>query len=198
MRARLWREVTRRAARRSPARPRLRHRPRRRPLRRAGTRCRRHRLVAADDPQDQSAGRRARSAQATGCTLRRLGIHEIDQLAGEQFDAIYSDLGPLNCTPKLELVARELRRSHPRQQPDRLGHRAHLSWEWLYYAAHGHLRQVRTCEARPTPCRSGSTAASAYVWTQYYTPGEFADAFAPYFTLKHYEKGCSSSRRRPI
>src|SRR5579884_1733673 len=35
-----------------------------------------------------------------------LGIHELDQLDGETFDCIYSNLGPLNCVPNLTTVAR--------------------------------------------------------------------------------------------
>jgi len=147
-----------------------------------------HDIVATDwSPQMvlQTGQRVGARGQRARVTLRRLGIHEIDQLAGEQFDAIYSDLGPLNCTPKIELVARSCARLLAPGGSlivSVIGRTC--PWEWLYYAAHGHLRRASlrgATHAVPVGL-NGNT-----VWTQYYSPGEFADAFAPYFTLKHYE-----------
>src|SRR5258708_17631703 len=39
---------------------------------------------------------------------RHLGIQEIGQLPAGAFDAAYSDLGPLNCVPRLDEAARGL------------------------------------------------------------------------------------------
>jgi SAM-dependent methyltransferase len=117
-------------------------------------------------------------------TVQHLGIQELDQLAGEQFDGIYSDLGPLNCAPKLELVARNCARL---LAPGGVlivsvaGRTA--PWEWAFYAACGSLRQARrrgVAHAVPTEL-NGRT-----VWTRYYAPQELAEVFAPYFSLRRY------------
>jgi SAM-dependent methyltransferase len=104
------------------------------------------------------------------------GIHEIDQLAPLQFDAAYSNFGPLNCLvfpaatahlladrlrPGGVLVASVIGRVCP--------------WELAIYLARGHCSRAATRFRRglvPVPLAGGT------VWTRYYTPGGFERIFA--------------------
>lgn len=118
-------------------------------------------------------------------TVQHLGIQELDRLAGEQFDGIYSDLGPLNCAPKLDLVARRcagLLAPGGTLVASVIGRTC--PWEWAHYTSRGHLRRARirkTNHAVPVGLNERT------IWTRYYNPHEFANAFLPYFTLRHYE-----------
>lgn len=146
-------------------------------------------LVVATDWSPQMVLKTGQRVGARGLrdrvTVRHLGIQELDRLQGERFDAIYSDLGPLNCAPKLELVARRcagllapggvlvvsiIGRTCP--------------WEWCHYTARGHLRRARVRKAaHAVPVGLNERT----IWTRYYAPQEFADAFQPYFGIRHYE-----------
>jgi SAM-dependent methyltransferase len=118
-------------------------------------------------------------------TVQHLGIQELDQLKGERFDGIYSDLGPLNCAPKLDLVAKrcaQLLAPGGTLVASVIGRTC--PWEWAYYTARGHLGRARVRGAtRAVPVGLNERT----VWTRYYSPREFAAAFAPYFTTRHYE-----------
>ena len=118
-------------------------------------------------------------------TVQHLGIQELDRLSGERFDGIYSDLGPLNCAPKLEVVARrcaQLLNPGGALVFSVIGRTC--PWEWAHYTARGHLRRARIRKAEhATPVGLNERT----VWTRYYTPHEFAAPFLPYFTLDHYE-----------
>jgi SAM-dependent methyltransferase len=118
-------------------------------------------------------------------TVQRLGIQELNQLASEHFAGIYSNLGALNCAPQLELVARNCARLLPPGGALIVSVAGRSSpWEWAHYAASGSLRQARRrAAAYPVPLDfNGHT-----VWNRYYAPREFAEIFAPYFTLRHYQ-----------
>jgi SAM-dependent methyltransferase len=113
-----------------------------------------------------------------------IGVHELDQLRGQTFDGIYSDLGPLNCAPDLratshacaallkpggKLVASVIGRVCP--------------WEWTYYALCGDWDRARVRRARQAvPVNLNRHT----VWTRYYSPREFYRAFAHEFELTHY------------
>ena len=118
-------------------------------------------------------------------TVQHLGIQELDRLGAERFDGIYSNLGPLNCAPKLELVAQRCARllaPGGTLVVSVIGRTC--PWEWVHYVARGHLRRARIRGAeRAVPVGLNERT----VWTRYYSPREFADSFAPYFTLRHYE-----------
>jgi SAM-dependent methyltransferase len=130
------------------------------------------------------AQRRVRDA-GLGHRVRvlHLGIHELERLAPERFDAAYSNFGPLNCVPAAVaaraiaarlrtggvLVATVIGRWCP--------------WEIAFYLLRGSWRRalvrVRR-DAVPVPLEGG------VVWTRYYSPREFASAFyAAGFTLEH-------------
>lgn len=113
-----------------------------------------------------------------------LGIHELDRLTDERFDGIYSNLGPLNCVPDLDAVARACARV---LEP---GGRLVASvigricpWEVCYYAARGEWGRARLRGARRAVPVSLNHQT---VWTCYFTPREFSRAFASDFTLTHY------------
>ncbi|MFN8515381.1 MAG: class I SAM-dependent methyltransferase [Chloroflexia bacterium] len=118
-------------------------------------------------------------------TVQHLGIQEIDQLGDERFDGIYSDLGPLNCAPKLEIVAKraaQLLNPGGTLVASVIGRTC--PWEWAYYTARGHLHRARIRGAERAVAVGLNERT---VWTRYYSPREFAATFAPYFTVKHYE-----------
>lgn len=104
------------------------------------------------------------------------GIHEIDQLAPVQFDAVYSNFGPLNCVDDLALAAQLIAR---RLRPGGVVVASVIGrvcpWEIGLYLARGRwwraaIRFRR--DAVPVPLE-GRT-----VWTRYYMPGAFTRIFA--------------------
>ncbi len=108
--------------------------------------------------------------------VRHLGIHELDRLAPETFDAAVSNLGPLNCVPDLPDAARLI--------ADRLRPGGVLvasvigricPWEIARYLAAADWARIRVRFSRglaPVPL-NGRT-----VWTRYWTPGSFERTFA--------------------
>ena len=105
-----------------------------------------------------------------------LGIHELDRLAPSLFDAAYSDLGPLNCMPDLPEAARLI--------ADRLRSGGVLiasvigrvcPWELALYAAR---RDWRRASIRFSPSLTAVPLEGRTVWTRYYSPSEFDQAFA--------------------
>lgn len=117
-------------------------------------------------------------------SARVLGIHELDQLRGEQFDGIYSDLGPLNCVTDLARTARDcaaLLRPGSRIVVSVMGRIC--PWEIAYYAVHGNWDRAFLrwrADTVAVPLEGGT------VWTQYYTPRRFYQPFADTFALSVY------------
>lgn len=150
-----------------------------------------------------------------------VGAHELEALAGSEFDAIYSDLGPLNCVPdaptvresdtgrdgipatRLAATAERPAALTGRMQQLRLSETAGACaaalkpgglliasvigricpWEMLYYSARGRPRRAMIRFSRgavPVPL-NGET-----VWTTYYAPRRFYNAFAKDFSLRSY------------
>jgi SAM-dependent methyltransferase len=106
---------------------------------------------------------------------RHLGIQDIAQLPAAAFAAAYSDLGPLNCVPDLDLAARSL------AQIVRPGGYLIASvigrtcpWELALFAAKGDWARVRVRFAHGLVAvpLNGHT-----VWTRYLSPGEFEPIF---------------------
>jgi SAM-dependent methyltransferase len=119
--------------------------------------------------------------RASACLL---GIHQLHQLEGEQFDGIYSDLGPFNCLPDLRDVARAcatLLRPGGSVVASVVGRIC--PWEIAYYVMHARWKRAFLrwgSEAVPVSL-NGET-----VWTSYFTPRQFYQAFAGDFELTSY------------
>jgi SAM-dependent methyltransferase len=124
--------------------------------------------------------RRAEQAGLSGRLITaRLGIQELDRLAGETFDVIYSDLGALNCLPDLTSVAQNcagLLRPDGYMVCSVIGR--YCPWEIAYYALRGNLKRarVRLAQDHVPVSLNGYT-----VWTRYYSPREFFRSFAAWF-----------------
>jgi len=109
-------------------------------------------------------------------TVMHLGIQEMEWLRPATFDAVCSNLGPLNCVPDLDKAARSV------AERVRLGGVLVASvigrvcpWEIGVYAARRDWARLRVRFAR------GLTAVpleGRTVWTRYYAPAAFERAFA--------------------
>jgi SAM-dependent methyltransferase len=141
-------------------------------------------VVAVDWSPEMAARTRARTDAAglgTRVKALHLGVQELDRLKGELFDGIYSDLGPLNCAPDLERVARissTLLKRGGAFVASVIGRVC--PWELFYCIAHGRLARARIRFARnAVPVSLNNNT----VWTRYYTPREFYRAFSRVFRL---------------
>jgi SAM-dependent methyltransferase len=143
-----------------------------------------HTVTAVDSSPEMVRRTRAR-AQGLGLSGRitalDVGIHELERLAGESFDGIYSDLGPLNCVPDLDPVAGACAAVLPvggffiASVMGRL-----CPWEIANYLARLHPRRafLRLSRGGVPVGLNGRT-----VWTWYYRPGELISAFTPAFSV---------------
>jgi 2-polyprenyl-3-methyl-5-hydroxy-6-metoxy-1,4-benzoquinol methylase len=133
---------------------------------------------------ERTRARIAENGLGQRASVRLLGIQDLHQLAGEEFDGIYSDLGPLNCAPDLRQTARTcaaLLRPGGRVVVSVIGRIC--PWEIAYYLAHARWKRAFlrwSTVAVPVPL-NGET-----VWTRYYTPRQFYGAFADAFVLTSY------------
>jgi SAM-dependent methyltransferase len=125
----------------------------------------------------EAARRRVRDARLHDrIDVRHLGIHEIDRLAPDVYDAAYSNFGPLNCVADPEAAARLIA---DRVRPGGVLVASVIGrvcpWEFALYASKGSWARAGIRFARdlvPVPLE-GRT-----VWTRYYTPRSFARLFA--------------------
>jgi SAM-dependent methyltransferase len=139
-----------------------------------------HRVTAIDWSAamvDEARGRVRAGGVADRVDVHHLGIHDLDRLMPPrlQFDAAYSNFGPLNCVAQPNAAAHMI--------ADRLRPGGVLvasvigricPWEIAVHAARGQFRRATIRFARgfaPVPL-DGRT-----VWTRYYTPGEFRRIF---------------------
>lgn len=137
-----------------------------------------HRITAIDWAPGMVSQARRRITDAGLCErveIRHLGIHELDRLSGEQFDGVYSNLGPLNCVPHLADVGRAI---FERVRPGGWLIASIIGrvcpWELALYALKGDGRRARLRFVRtgvPVPLEHH------VVWTRYYRPSEFTDLF---------------------
>ena len=107
--------------------------------------------------------------------IRHLGIHELEQLDRDQYDAVLSNMGPLNCVPDLRATATA---TAGRLRPGGVLVATVIGrvvpWEILLYAARRDWRRIRIRFARePVPV----PLSGHRVWTQYYSPRKFVEAF---------------------
>jgi SAM-dependent methyltransferase len=151
-----------------------------------------HRVTATDWSPEmvRRTGDRARQEQLSERVLPlNIGAHELQRL-GESgsYDGAYSNLGALNCVPRLVDVSRECARL---LKPG--GHLVFTvigrvcPWEAGYFL-------LRRRWARATVRYSRGMVPVGLnkrtVWTRYYTPREFQRAFAAHFRLLHYRGVC--------
>lgn len=139
-------------------------------------------IDASREMVNQTLARLARSGLIGG--VESFGADELEKLGDEKFDAIYSDLGPLNCVANPENVSKQCA--------------AHLKpngylivsvmarvcpLEILYYTLRGDFRQA----ARRLP--RGIVPVNLedeIVWTRYYDPREFFQFFRNDFQVVTY------------
>jgi SAM-dependent methyltransferase len=145
--------------------------------------------VVATDWSPQMVERTRERARAAGLDDRlsaeQIGIHEIERLHGQQFDAIYSNFGPLNCVPDLAAASRAcagLLRPGGRLVFSVIGRVC--PWEYAYYMLRRRPERARVRGTRGVvPVgMNGHT-----IWAFYYTPREFYQAFAGDFALSCYQ-----------
>jgi SAM-dependent methyltransferase len=137
-----------------------------------------YRVTAVDSSSCmvEEARRRIREARFSDrVEVLHLGIQELDRLPAASFDAAFSNLGPLNCVPDLDLVARRISQ---RLRRDGIFVGSVIGrvcpWELALYLSRGDWRRASVRFARrmvPVPL-NGRT-----VWTRYYTLREFTRSF---------------------
>jgi SAM-dependent methyltransferase len=124
----------------------------------------------------EEARRQVREAGvAAAVRVEHLGIHQLDALAPDVFDAAYSNFGPLNCVPDLTAAASAIA---GRVRPGGVLVASVIGrvcpWELALYGARADwsralVRFQRDAVAVPLEGRT--------VWTRYYTPRQFARVF---------------------
>lgn len=124
---------------------------------------------------EETARRVSRAGLDERVTVHRLGIHELSKLPGGPFDAAYSMFGPMNCVPDLDHAASLI---GARVRPGGVLVASVIGrvcpWEIALYLARRDVDRVRIRFARgfvAVPL-NGQT-----VWTRYYAPREFEQAF---------------------
>jgi SAM-dependent methyltransferase len=151
-----------------------------------------HRVAATDwSPLMVRRTEERAAAQQVADRVRaiNLGAHELQQLPeAEAFDGAYSNLGPLNCVPDLGDVSRECARL---LKPGGvlvftvIGR--YCPWEFVHYISRGRWARATVRFARQVvPVGMNNHT----IWTRYFSPGEFYNAFQQHFTLEHLRGLC--------
>jgi SAM-dependent methyltransferase len=143
--------------------------------------------VTAVDSSMEMIAKTRRRAQRSGVVdrikVRQLAAQDLAEIK-DSFDAIYSDLGPLNCVPDLGKFARAaagLLIPGGLLIVSVMGR--YCPWEMAFFASKGNLKEAqRRLEHAPVPV----PLAGGIVWTRYYSPCEFADACQQDFDLVTY------------
>jgi SAM-dependent methyltransferase len=125
---------------------------------------------------EEARARIAASGLSGRASVQHLGIHQLDRLPSEIFDAAYSNFGPLNCVPDLSTAATEIA---ARLRPGGVLIASVIGricpWELALYTLRGDWDRARIRFA------SGSVGVplnGQTVWTRYYAPSEFDRLFA--------------------
>jgi len=151
-----------------------------------------HRVTATDWSSQMVARTRDRADKAglaERVTAQAIGAHELHQLTGESvFDAIYSNLGPLNCVPDLTAVSRQcarLLKPHGALVFTVIGRIC--PWEIAHYTRRRQWARIKVRYARGgVPVGMNRRT----IWTRYYTPRVFYRAFEAHFALEHHRGLC--------
>jgi SAM-dependent methyltransferase len=149
--------------------------------------------VAAIDWSVQMAQRTGERAARERLTARvqalALGAHELERLDGAgTYDGAYSNLGPLNCVPDLASVSRQCARLlKPGGALVFTVIGRVCPWEIAHYLRKGEWARVKVRYARDfVPVGMNKHT----VWTRYYGPREFYDAFRANFRLVRFRGLC--------
>jgi SAM-dependent methyltransferase len=118
-----------------------------------------------------------------------MGAHELQRLDETgAYDGVYSNLGPLNCVPDLRSVAREsarLLRPGGKLVFTVIGR--YCPWEIAHYLRLGRWARAKVRFARNVvPVGMNNHT----IWTRYYSPREFYEAFKTEFTLEYHRGLC--------
>jgi SAM-dependent methyltransferase len=150
--------------------------------------------VTATDWSGQMVGRTRDRAEREQLTERvqavAVGGQDFERLEGDAtYDGAYSNLGPLNCVPDLEILSRECARLlRPGGQLVFTVIGRLCPWEVGHYARLRRWARVRIRFARKfVPVNMNNHT----IWTRYYLPREFYSAFEKHFTLEHYRGLCT-------
>lgn len=116
--------------------------------------------------------------------MEHLGAEQLAELGDNKFDAIYSDLGPLNCVDDLRAVSEQCAAQLKPNGVLIFSVMARVCpWEMLYYALRGEWTQARRRLPREmVPVN----LENRVVWTRYYDPREFYATFAQEFQIVTY------------
>jgi len=118
-----------------------------------------------------------------------IGAHELEKLPGDrEYDGAYSDLGPLNCVPDLDAVARECARLlRPGGSLVFTVIGRVCPWEIAHYLRRGKISRASVRFARGVvPINMNKRT----IWTRYYGPREFYRPFRREFELAHFRGLC--------
>jgi SAM-dependent methyltransferase len=151
-----------------------------------------HQITATDwSPKmvERTRERAARERLTERVRTIAIGAHELQRLDGEScYDGAYSDLGPLNCVPDLADVAAECARLlRPGGALVFTVIGRICPWEIAHYL------RLRRWDRATVRFARGTVAVQMNnhtIWTRYYGPREFYEAFARHFTLEHLRGLC--------
>lgn len=144
-----------------------------------------YQVSAIDSSPEMVRQTRARlTAARWNVNVRNLGAEQLEAFGNQTFDAIYSDLGPLNCLPDLRLVSRLCSNQLIPGGYLILSVMARLCpWEIGYFTLRGEFESaVRRFPKQMVPVK----LENGVVWTRYYSPREFFTFFADNFRLVTY------------
>jgi SAM-dependent methyltransferase len=151
-----------------------------------------HHITAADWSPLMAERARQRAAER-GMTGRVevvvVGAQDLDSLGGAgDYDGVYSNLGPLNCVPDLNEVARQCARLlRPGGMLVFTVIGRICPWEIAHYLWQRRWARATVRFAR----RMVPVGMNAHtIWTRYYGPREFYGFFRPHFTLQHFRGLC--------
>jgi SAM-dependent methyltransferase len=149
--------------------------------------------ITATDWSPEMVRRTRERVQREGLADRvvtiNLGAHELNRLdEPARYDGAYSNLGALNCVPDLSVVARDcarLLRPGGTLVFTVIGRLC--PWEIWHY-----LRRRRWARVKVRFTRDSTAVRlnGRTVWTRYYRPREFYDAFGDRFDLIHHRGIC--------
>ncbi len=113
---------------------------------------------------------------------KELSFLDLRGISGSLFDGAYSDMGGLNCTSDLPLVAEQLA---PVVKPGGYFVASVMSdfclWETVSFLLRGNLQKAfRRAQTQGAIASVGEQA----IRVSYFSPGEVSRAFAPYFEVK--------------